>query len=312
MPLSQSSPLYELWCGTSGHVHRKGKVGVRKNVCIDSRMPQTKCRTLEQRSLSETMTYHISSVSVYPIDCADTVHCRCTQLKDGEQHDNTLGCAGAGCKKCWLGSVGSAVQSERYAAKSDMSAPHISIVHSEELDTAPFEELRALLRCEGLDVKLQSAPKAGPFASLEWLIPTAVVLFIAKAYFEAFLAEAGKDHYEILKRGAKSLATRFTGEQAPIAKLVASKGKVQNSAMKYSLVCSVVAELEGSISVKLLLQTDFTPEHTGQALDCFFEFVRTFHSGELDPAMFWAWRALDRSVIFFYWPTILSCSFSRS
>jgi len=87
-----------------------------------------------------------------------------------------------------------------------------------------------------------------------------------------------------LKRGAKSLARRFTGEQAPTAKLVASRGKVQSSAPKYSLVYSVVAELEGGVAVKLLLQTDFTPEHTSQALDCFFEFVRTFHSGELDPS----------------------------
>ena len=38
-----------------------------------------------------------------------------------------------------------------------------------------------------------------PEASIEWLMPTAVVVLIASSYLNGFLGEMGKDHYRIFK-----------------------------------------------------------------------------------------------------------------
>lgn len=39
-----------------------------------------------------------------------------------------------------------------------------------------------------------------PFASLEWAIPTAIIIYLTKPFFEEFLKEAGKDTYQGLKK----------------------------------------------------------------------------------------------------------------
>ncbi len=63
----------------------------------------------------------------------------------------------------------------------------------------------------GLDLVVESRPSNGPLAGLEWLIPTGVILFLAQGYFNGFLNEMGKDHYEVLKAGLKALRRRFSG-----------------------------------------------------------------------------------------------------
>lgn len=51
----------------------------------------------------------------------------------------------------------------------------------------------------GIEIEI-SEYKNKSFAALEWLLPTGIVLYIAKPYFEAFLQEAAKDHYQLIKK----------------------------------------------------------------------------------------------------------------
>ena len=55
---------------------------------------------------------------------------------------------------------------------------------------------------ENLDIKIQKKGNE-PFSSFEWIYPTAFIVCIFKPYFEGFMSEAGKDHYQILKKGLK-------------------------------------------------------------------------------------------------------------
>src|SRR5690606_24129256 len=103
-----------------------------------------------------------------------------------------------------------------------------------------------------------------------------------KPYFDSFLAEAGKDHYDLLKRGVDALTRRLTGQGAPHVRHIASKGKSADD-RKFSLTYSVVAELQDGVSMKLLLQTSFTPEQASQAVALYLEVLRKFHSDELEP-----------------------------
>lgn len=55
------------------------------------------------------------------------------------------------------------------------------------------------------------------FASFEWIMPTLVVGFVFKSYFDGFLKEAGKDHYQLLSSSLKKLA-RHGKENSAIRK----------------------------------------------------------------------------------------------
>lgn len=163
------------------------------------------------------------------------------------------------------------------------SKPQIGLLHLEVIDRSNFAEFEMAVRSEGLKLRIESRPGPGPYAGIEWLIPTAVVIYIGKAYFESFLKEAGKDHYAILKAAISSLSSKFFGKNAPKGRVVFSQGKAESEHPRYSIFYSVVAEFGGGYSVKLLLQSDFDSDLCSAAQDAFLQFLSEAAAGTLDP-----------------------------
>jgi hypothetical protein len=75
----------------------------------------------------------------------------------------------------------------------------IGLSYTTRVSPDTFVEFERLVTAEGLGLQIEQRDEDGPFSSFEWLIPTAVVLFIGKAYFDGFLKEMGKDHYALLR-----------------------------------------------------------------------------------------------------------------
>lgn len=63
----------------------------------------------------------------------------------------------------------------------------------------------------GLAVAAEHRPSFSVYAGLEWVIPTAMSVFVANKYFGTLLQEAAKDHYPRLKAAVLRLARRTTG-----------------------------------------------------------------------------------------------------
>jgi len=108
------------------------------------------------------------------------------------------------------------------------------------------------------------------YAGLEWLLPTAVFVFIARSYFDSFLKEMGKDHYQFLKRGIKALGSRLLGPSGPKSSIVATQGKVSDGG-KYSIVYSVLAQTRDLRTVKLLLRNGAMAQELSEAVDAFLD-----------------------------------------
>ena len=162
--------------------------------------------------------------------------------------------------------------------------PHIRVVHRDDISPDKFTEFANSIQKVGLNFECVSVPKPGPYAGIEWLMPTFVVVFIAKSYFDGFLKEAGKDHYQLLKTGLAKLSEKFDQTSMPETKLVFSTGKAKDEIPKFLLSYSVYAELEEGITAKLLLHTDFTAEQCNEALSSFLDFLQDAHEGNLTPS----------------------------
>lgn len=80
-----------------------------------------------------------------------------------------------------------------------------ALSYNEEYHDDEFVTIADELRARGLSVELESS-KNEPYASLEWLIPTAVFIFIAEKYFGTFIQEAAKEHYPSLRGAVKRIA----------------------------------------------------------------------------------------------------------
>lgn len=72
------------------------------------------------------------------------------------------------------------------------SAPHLVIVHVDTVSEEFLSEFTTLVRTDGLSLLVQARPSV-PFAGIEWLMPSAIVAFLAKPYFESFLKEMGRE-----------------------------------------------------------------------------------------------------------------------
>jgi hypothetical protein len=160
--------------------------------------------------------------------------------------------------------------------------PDIGISYLDAFDSSLFDEAAEAIAADGLKLRIESRPDPGPYASLEWLVPTAVFAYIAKSYFDSFLKEAGKDHYGLLKAGLSTITSKLFGSDAPATYLIFTKGKAASSAPKYSLTYSVIAEIGGGIRVKLLLRNDCGEVECNEAQLAFLKFLSDLHDGLLD------------------------------
>lgn len=165
-----------------------------------------------------------------------------------------------------------------------MDRPHLAIIHLDSIPSEVFAEFRDTVITEGLELRIESREDGGAFAALEWLLPTAIIAYISKPYFDGFLKEMGKDHYGLLKLGFQKLRSKVFGESVPNMVLIGSQGKISND-QPYSLVFSVIAEAEPSLTFKLLIQKDASEQEYTLILEAFLDFLAAFHSSALDAQM---------------------------
>jgi hypothetical protein len=168
-----------------------------------------------------------------------------------------------------------------------MSRPHPDLLVSYQLPipkdaVQPFIDA---IEAPGLLLAVETRPSSGPFAGVQWLLPTAVIIWFGKSYLEAFLKEAGKDHYVLVKRGLSSLWSLFFGESRSVRlTAIGTPGKIPPDGVKYSLAISILAEGHSGLRFKLLFRDDISAEAFNAATANFLHFLEKYYAGELDAA----------------------------
>lgn len=160
---------------------------------------------------------------------------------------------------------------------------HLGISYEEGIDPKSIAEFEADVATQGLAVKAEERPESGPFAGIEWLLPTAIMVIIAKPYFDSFFSEAGKDHYHILKKALVKLGQKFLGKNASKTTLVYTKGKAPSSTPKYSLVFSAYGEIKRGLRLKLLVKPDTDEGELERAIGAFISTLDSIHNGTYQP-----------------------------
>lgn len=161
------------------------------------------------------------------------------------------------------------------------TSPHIAIVHVDSIPEEIFSEFMRTISTERLKLDIESREGGGIYAGLEWLIPAAVVVYIGKSYFDGFLKEMGKDHYSLLKAGLKALRQKLLGSAAPQITVVSSAGKTSPN-QPYSLAYSIMAEGNGSLRFKLLIQREISEHGYNEMFSAFLGFLEAYHSHALE------------------------------
>lgn len=159
-----------------------------------------------------------------------------------------------------------------------MNKPDLAVILEEWIPGEKFVEFKDAVSTPGLDVVVESRPAVGPYAGMEWFVPTAVIFFVAKSYFDGFLKEAGKDHYQLLKSRMSTTATKAMQSPRIEPLIFGSKGKLRTD-NPYSLALSIYAEANDGNTFKLLLpKLSYQPDYE-QIVCSFLNFLSDYHEG---------------------------------
>lgn len=165
--------------------------------------------------------------------------------------------------------------------------PHITIMYEEDFSESIFDEFIDTLSSKNFSIQLLPREKSGPFAGVEWLLPTAVIAYISKSYFDGFLNEMGKDHYNLLKKGFLSLKENLVGSKAPKVTLVTSSFS-ENKVKKdnpYSFTFSIISDADDNKKFKLLIKKDISDDEYNKTIDSFLTFLQKYHNETLNDEM---------------------------
>lgn len=124
---------------------------------------------------------------------------------------------------------------------------------------------------EDLNLQLQKREKE-VYASSEWIIPTAIIAYVLKPYFDGFLKELAKDHYLLVKEGLKKMAS--SGKLID-SKLITAANSTNKLSLNYnqSLVFSLIIETKNDKQIKLLFDNSLDKTDWDEAINKILDFA---------------------------------------
>jgi hypothetical protein len=126
-------------------------------------------------------------------------------------------------------------------------------------------------RALGIQPHVEKKPKS-VFSAAEDYIPTAIVVFLAKPFFDAFLKKAGEDAYGAFKKAFVSLL-----KKASALKMIvfASAEKKFDPQYPFSRVVSIYSKSPEGITMKFLFFAEGDDEYFSAATESLCDILRS-------------------------------------
>lgn len=155
------------------------------------------------------------------------------------------------------------------------SIPDFGVSYVETFGDPEFANVIEDLRSHGIDAEQESREES-VYASLEWVLPTAIVLFVADKYFGTLLEELAKEHYPRIRIALVRVISRvFARNNGPYLTVFASPpGKVKN---RHEHAVSIYSRNRDGLPIKFLVDDSIAVD---TAVDEIFEMMRQHFSQE--------------------------------
>lgn len=112
----------------------------------------------------------------------------------------------------------------------------------------------------------------GPFACVEWALPTIFVAYLIKPLFESFLNEMGKDGYLIFKESIKSFVIKRKESKSKIIVAHQSTEKLdKNYSQSHDI--SLIIFLKDDRKIKMLFDNDLSKDDWENTVDVLLDYV---------------------------------------
>ncbi|MEH6482422.1 MULTISPECIES: hypothetical protein [Pseudoalteromonas] len=162
-----------------------------------------------------------------------------------------------------------------------MLKPDIGLMFEEDLSDEIFKEFENSVKTDGLNLLVESKEPSGPMMCSEWHVIPVVLAFIGKSYFDGFLKEMGKDHYQFFKESLSSLSNKVMDPPRIEPTLMGTKGKLSTN-NPFSLAFAIHAETNDGFTFKLLIPKSSIHCSYDLITIKFMEFIEDYHLGIKD------------------------------
>nr|WP_321356997.1 hypothetical protein [uncultured Draconibacterium sp.] len=149
--------------------------------------------------------------------------------------------------------------------------PDIILVYPTEIPDEIIEKELEFLNHDKHDIKVLKTDN-NTFMAFEWIVPTAFIVYLLKPYFNAFLSEAGKDHYHITKKGLKKLVEKAKLIKAKFLTAEISSKKLSKN-YSQSIVFSIIFQTQDNRPIKLLFDNEMELSDWENAIDELIELI---------------------------------------
>lgn len=159
---------------------------------------------------------------------------------------------------------------------------YLGLLISEDMPQQVINKFESELNAINIELKTARFPSRTIYNCLEWAIPTVVGLYIIRPYFEGFLKELSKDHYNYLKKWIKKTAIdlRLIKVHTITAKSSTSKINPQNT---QSRVFSISAISNTGEHLKFLFDDTLSNEDWEKGIELLLELLEEHYcSGDND------------------------------
>ena len=154
---------------------------------------------------------------------------------------------------------------------------HIALLYHEGTPAALLDEFCADVNSDSLKFRRMVRPQPGPQAGMEWLALPAIAVFLLESYFKGFMAEAGKDHYLLLRKALKGLWGKLISRDRGFRVIMITASGEKK--LKYSMLFAIYATGNNDQSTKLLIREDCSEDEFVASIDAFLNFLESHHSG---------------------------------
>lgn len=150
----------------------------------------------------------------------------------------------------------------------------ISLVYVEALEDNCFQNFADDLNEIGIVTNVDSRPNPGPQASVEWLMPTAIMAGIAGGFF----AETGKELFHLLKRKLADFTTETIKKPRIEPVMVGTNGKIKDE-NPYSSAFSIYSEAKMNRRFKLLIPRYSVDTDYNIIVFTYLDFLKDYNDG---------------------------------
>lgn len=149
----------------------------------------------------------------------------------------------------------------------------IGISYVETFPNIIAEELCQDLERIGFKIEVERRRPEGPTVAVEWLLPTAFIVFLSHKFFGTLLQEAAKDLYPVLKEALLKVIKLTCGKNRKITMRIVASAPMKTSSDTVAAF-TIYAQLRINRSARFTFAEDLEERRHSAALDNLLSVIR--------------------------------------